>query len=234
MSTPNGASANPGDAALSEARAAVVAAGRALADAGLVSGTSGNLSARVGDLVVISPTGSELARLDSDELTVVDLDGGIVAGTLAPASELALHLSVYRNGDAGAIAHTHPPVATALACVIDELPCIHPDLLVLGGAIRVAPYRVFGTPELAADTLAALGDRRAVLMSNHGALVTGQDPADAVRGSLLLEWASEVYWRAAQLGTPRSLEPDAQAAVSDAIREGYGHTRPLGDRTRSR
>ena len=69
---------------------------------------------------------------------------------LLPTSELPLHLAVYRNFDAGAVVHTHPPMATAVACVADELPCIHYTLLTLGGSVRVAPYVTFGTAELAA------------------------------------------------------------------------------------
>jgi len=209
-------------------RFALVEAGKGLAQAGLVAGTAGNLSARFGERVLITPTGSELAHLDPGELTVVDLEGTVVSGTLAPASELALHLAVYRHTDASAIAHTHPLMATALACVLDELPCIHPDLLALGGAVRVAPYRTFGSADLAAVTLEALGDRRAVLMSNHGALVIAPDVDGAVRASRLLEWACGVYWHAAQLGEPRLLSSDQQQAVREAIHQGYGRTRPLG------
>ena len=87
------------------------------------------------------------------ELAVVDLDGTLVDGPLLPTSELPLHLAVYRNFDAGAVVHTHPPMATAVACVADELPCIHYTLLSLGGSVRVAPYATFGTAELAATVV---------------------------------------------------------------------------------
>ena len=70
-------------------------------------------------------------------------------GALAPTSEVELHLAVYRLHDAGAVVHTHAPAATALSCVLDELPCVHYEMLLLGGAVPVAPYATFGTPELA-------------------------------------------------------------------------------------
>src|ERR671931_1165161 len=117
-------------------------------------------------------------------------------------SEIELHLGVYRRYETGAVVHTHAPIATALSCVIDELPCIHYGLLALGGAIRVAPYATFGTPELAGAVLDALRGRRAALMANHGALVYAADPLAAVEGSLLLEWACDVYWRGGALGEP--------------------------------
>ncbi|MGH2928378.1 MAG: class II aldolase/adducin family protein, partial [Solirubrobacteraceae bacterium] len=119
--------------------------------------------------------------------------------------------------------HTHSPIATALACVLDELPVIHYQMLSLGGPIRVAPYETFGTPALAQVTLDALEGRSAVLMSNHGTLAIGPDLETAVERSLLLEWASELHWRASALGPPRVLD-DAQVAAYRATvtRRGYG------------
>ena len=73
-------------------------------------------------------------------MTVVDLEGRVVAGDLEPTSELDLHLGVYRRHGAGAVVHTHAPMATALSCVLDELPCVHYQMLLLGGTVRVAPY----------------------------------------------------------------------------------------------
>jgi L-fuculose-phosphate aldolase len=134
---------------------------------------------------------------------------------------------VYRRYDAGAVVHTHAPVATALACVLDELPCVHYEMLALGGSVRVAPYATFGTPELAELVLDALEGRTAALMANHGALVYGADLAGAVRSTELLEWAATVYWRAAAIGTPRTLDDEQrEAVVSAVVGRGYGETRP--------
>ena len=92
----------------------VAAASRRLAEQGLVVGTSGNLSARRDDRVAITPTGARLGDLRPEEVTVVDLDGRVAWGELAPTSELDLHLGVYRRYQAGAVVHTHSPLATAL------------------------------------------------------------------------------------------------------------------------
>src|SRR5215212_2979165 len=208
-------------------REQVAAACRALAQAGLVRATSGNVSAREGDRVAITPTGGVLGELTADQIVVVDLDGAVVEGSLAPTSEIALHLGVYRRYGAGAVVHTHAPVATALSIVVDELPCVHYEMLALGGAIRVAPYRTFGTPELAELVLDALQGRTAALMANHGALVYGGDLQTAVRSTELLEWAATVYWHAAAIGEPRSLDDEQrEAVVSAVVSRGYGSTRP--------
>src|ERR1700722_3964992 len=114
-------------------------------------------------------------------------------------------------------------MATALSCVLDELPCVHYQMLLLGGSVRVAPYRTFGTPELAEATLDALEGKAAALMANHGAIVYAHDLDHAVEHSLLLEWACTVYWRAAAIGNPTALNQDSQQAVVDAaVRRGYG------------
>jgi L-fuculose-phosphate aldolase len=214
---------------LEREREQVANACRQLADAGLVVGTAGNVSVRADEGVAISPTGAALADLTPEQVTVVDLaDGRTIAGELAPTSELDLHLGVYTRYGAGAVVHTHAPMATALSCVLDELPCVHYQMLLLGGTVRVAPYATFGTPELAASVLDALSERTAALMANHGAIAYGEDVAAAVELSLLLEWACSVYWHAAAIGTPRTLDDQQRGAVvAAAVERGYGKTRPV-------
>jgi L-fuculose-phosphate aldolase len=213
---------------LQREREQVAAACRRLAAEGLVIGTAGNVSARREERVAITPTGAVLAELEPGQVTVVDLEANVVAGELEPTSELDLHLGIYRRYEAGAVVHTHAPMAAALSCVIDELPCVHYQMLLLGGAVRVAPYATFGTPELAQSVVDALEGHTAALMANHGAIAYGADVDGAVEASLLLEWACTVYWRASALGTPRVLGEDQQAAVIEAATERrYGSTRPI-------
>ncbi|SEP62838.1 L-fuculose-phosphate aldolase [Streptomyces sp. yr375] len=214
--------------ALGQERAAVADACRRLGAEGLLIGTAGNVSVRVEDRVAITATGAVLARLTPDQVTVVDLDGTIVAGTLRPTSELDLHLGVYRRHGTGAVVHTHAPMATAVSCVLDELPCIHYQLLALGGTVRVAPYATFGTPELAESVLTALEGRSAALMANHGALTHGTTLDKAVENALLLEWACGLYQRAAAMGRPHFLDERQQLAVIEAaIARDYGTTHPV-------
>jgi L-fuculose-phosphate aldolase len=211
-------------------REQVAAASRRLAAEGLVLGTAGNVSARHEDEVAITPTGAVLAELEAEHVSVVDLDGEQVDGDLAPTSELDLHLGVYRRYDAGAVVHTHAPMATALSCVLDELPCVHYQMLLLGGPVPVAPYATFGTPELASSVLDALEGRRAALMANHGAIAHAGDLDEALELSLLLEWACTVYWRAAAIGEPRALgAEEREAVVEAALSRRYGATHRVGE-----
>jgi L-fuculose-phosphate aldolase len=212
---------------LAAEREAVAAAARRLAAEGLVLGTSGNVSVAAGDLVAATPTGARLAELDAEQVAVVDRSGALVEGRLEPTSELALHLGVYERFDAGAVVHTHAPMATALSCVLDELPCVHYSMLLFGGTVRVAPYATFGTPELAQSVAAALDGRTAALMANHGSVNYAADLDAAVEGALLLEWASGVYWHARALGEPQVLDEAQRAAViAAAVQRGYGQTKP--------
>jgi L-fuculose-phosphate aldolase len=203
-------------------RERVARAARCLAGEGLVLGTAGNVSERAGDLIAVTPGGAALASLDPGDVVIVDLEGNQLEGAGAPTSEIDLHVGVYRRYGAGGVIHMHAPFATALACVIDELPAVHYQLLGLGGPIRVAPYATFGSPELARLTLDALEGRSAALMANHGAVVHGPDLDSALENSQLLEWTCTMYWRAAAIGAPRALDHDQLAAVaSAAARLGY-------------
>lgn len=211
---------------LGEVRTRVAAAARRLAAEGLVLGTAGNVSQREDDRVAITPTGGVLADLEPEQICVVDLDGRVVAGELAPTSEVELHLGTMRAHGAGAVVHTHAPMSTAAACVLDELPCVHYGMLALGGPVPVAPYETFGTPALASAVVDALAGRTAALMASHGAVTTGETVEAAVELSLLLEWAAEVYLHAAAVGTPRELDEEQRAAViAAALQRGYGETR---------
>jgi L-fuculose-phosphate aldolase len=209
-------------------REQVAAASRRLAAEGLVLGTAGNVSARRDDEVAITPTGAVLAELEPEQVTVVDLEGQVVGGELEPTSELDLHLGVYRRHEAGAVVHTHAPMATAISCVLDELPCVHYQMLLLGGTVPVAPYATFGTPELAESVLDALEGRQAALMANHGAIVYATDLDTALELALLLEWACQVYWHAAAIGEPRVLGSEQrEAVVTAAVERGYGTTKKV-------
>ena len=212
---------------LAAAREAVAGTCRRAAEERLVVGTAGNVSARVGDHVAITPTGAVLARLAPDEVVVVDLAGELVHGELRPTSELDLHLGIYASTDAGAVVHTHAPVSTALSTVLTELPCIHYQQLLLGGPVRVAPYATFGTAELASNVRAALEGRSAALMANHGSVAVAATADKALEHALLLEWLCTVFRDASLVGTPATLDTAQQEAVIlAALERDYGKTHP--------
>lgn len=206
-------------------REGVAAAARRLAGEGLLIGTAGNVSAREGDLVAVTATGVVLADCRGEDVTVVSTDGQVVEGALAPTSEVELHLGVYADSGAAAVVHTHAPWSTAVACVLDELPVLHYQQLLLGGAVRVAPYATFGSAELAVSVRGALVDRQAALMANHGAVAVGSSLDKAVENALLLEWLAQLHHRASSLGTPRPLTEEQQVAViTAALERNYGTT----------
>jgi L-fuculose-phosphate aldolase len=185
---------------------------------------------RVEEGVAITATGAAFETITAEQVVVVDAGGEVVEGDLAPTSELELHLAVYRGTGAGAVVHTHAPDAVAVGLVTDELPCIHYQMLLLGGSVRVAPYATFGSAELATHVSAALADRTAALMANHGAVTYGSDLQAALDATVLLEWTCGIYLRAAAVGSPRSLDAAQQQAVIEAaVRTRYGTTRPAGE-----
>jgi L-fuculose-phosphate aldolase len=156
-------------------------------------------------------------------MAVVTPDGELVDGPRSPTSELALHLLLYDRMDAGAVVHTHAPYATALSCVVDEVPAVHYSMLMFGGSLKVAPYATFGTEELAGNVEGALAGRTACLMQNHGHVGYGHDLATAVESALLVEWACTVYWRARALGEPAALsDQQLQDVAAQVVRLGYG------------
>jgi L-fuculose-phosphate aldolase len=212
-----------------QAREDVAAAARRLAEEGLVVGTAGNVSLRFADgEVAVTATGVVLAEATAEQVTVVGLDGEVLEGGLAPTSEIDLHLGALRERG-GAVVHTHSASATALSLVADELPCVHYQQLLLGGAVRVAPFEVFGTPALAAAVATALEGKQAAILANHGTVTTGADLGKAVENALLLEWAANLFLRARVVGAPRALTDAQQRAVVEAaLATGYGTTRPAG------
>jgi len=214
-----------------EARAAVARVSRELAEHGLLIGTAGNVSTWFegpsGDEVAVTGTGVDLASATADDVTVVDLQGKILDGALEPTSELQFHLETSRERR-GALVHTHSPIATAVSLVVDEVPCVHYQQLLLGGAIRVAPFAVFGSPELADNVRRALVGKQAAILANHGTVAWGADLRQATHNALLLEWAAEMYWRAKAIGDPRALTDEQQQAVIEAaIATGYGTTKKV-------
>ncbi|MET7285238.1 class II aldolase/adducin family protein [Streptomyces sp. NPDC005573] len=195
---------------------------RTVAD-GLVVGTSGNVSARVGDTVLVTPSGVPYDRLTPADITGVDLDGRQVLGTLVPTSELPLHLAVYRTTDARAVVHTHAVHATAVSTLVTELPAVHYMTAALGGPVRVAPYATYGTAELAGNMLRALAGRSACLLQNHGTITHADGLGRAYDHTAQLEWMCRLWLTASSVpGLTPSLLTGEQLAQAAERLKGYG------------
>ncbi len=212
---------------IERARAELSEAARAIAEGGLVGSSSGNLSVRLGQEMLITPRQARLDAIDPASCVRVAIsDGALLEAERhehQPSSETPLHLAVYRSTDARAVAHTHSMFATALSTVAQELPAIHYLVAAFGGPVRVAPYATFGSWELAENVTAALRGRRAALLANHGAVVYAESLERAVDLARQLEWLCELYLTAAQAGRPALLderELERVAARSRTLRYG--------------
>jgi L-fuculose-phosphate aldolase len=205
---------------------ALVATARRTVSDGLVVGTSGNVSVRVGDTVLVTPSGVPYDRLTPDDVTGVDLDGRQVLGTLVPTSELPMHLAVHGSTDARAVVHTHAVHATAVSTLVPELPAIHYMSGALGGPVRVAPYATYGTEELAENMLRALADRSACLLKNHGTISYGASLDQAYDRTAQLEWMCRLWLTASSVPglTPALLSADQVNEAGERLR-GYGQRR---------
>ncbi|MCL7424005.1 class II aldolase/adducin family protein [Streptomyces sp. YS415] len=201
----------------------LVATARRTVAEGLVVGTSGNVSVRVGDTVLVTPTGVPYDRLAPEDVTGVDLSGRRILGRLRPTSELPMHLAVYRATGARAIVHTHAVHATAVSALVQEVPAIHYITADLGGPARVAPYATYGTEELAENMLRALTDRTACLLQNHGTMAYGATLTQAYDRTAQLEWMCRVWLTASSVPglSPSLLSPGQLTEVAQKLR-GYG------------
>ena len=178
---------------------------------GLNQGTSGNLSVRSGDGMLITPSGLPYEDLSEDDIVFVEARSGdhpVSAGSRAPSSEWRIHRDVYRvRADAAAILHAHPVYSTALACLRRPLPAFHYMVAVAGGRdIRCAEYATFGSQELSEQVLKALEGRRACLMENHGILVLAASLAAALSLAREVEHLARMYLQCLAVGEPQLLD----------------------------
>jgi L-fuculose-phosphate aldolase len=210
-----------------ELRAEVVGVAKALAGADLGVNRSGNVSARFGDGLLITPTGLAYEALGPDDLAFVPLDGSAPRGPLAPSSETPFHLAISRaRPEIGAIVHCHSPHATALACTGQGVPAFHYMVAAAGGAsIACAPYATFGSEALSRHAVEALGEGRfACLLANHGQIACGRDLARAFALAREVEALARQYILARQAGEPVLLDADEMARVVEKFKT-YGATR---------
>jgi L-fuculose-phosphate aldolase len=147
---------------------------------GLVTGTSGNVSARDGARLLITPSALPYEQMTEDDLVALDRDGTVVAGEREPSSEWRVHVAVYAaRPDAAALVHTHSEHATAWSARGEPL-----------GAVFTTPYAPSGSDEIAGLAVEALGDREAVLLGDHGVLALGPTPAAALEVCMAVEQAA--------------------------------------------
>ena len=199
--------------------------GRRMSRAGLSVGTSGNLSIYVPEagLMAITPSGLDYEATAPADIVVMDLDAHVVEGERKPSSEWALHTKFYqRHPAARAVVHTHSMYCTTLACLGKPLEAVHYAIGAAGTArIPVAPYRLFGSPELAEAAVEACGDGKAVLLANHGLVALEGSLPKAFSLARDLEFTAELQWRAMAVGTPNILTDSQMAEALERFKT-YG------------
>lgn len=213
----------------------LIATAQAMTAAGLNKGTAGNLSVRSGEGFFITPTGMDYADLNVDDIPWVGLDGSTdnaTKGSKKPSSEWRFHRDIYQSRpEAGAVLHAHSPFAVSLAVLRQNIPSFHYMIARFGGdTVRCSAYALFGSQELSQAALAALKDRCACLLANHGMLVYGSNLKQTLDLGVELEALCEQYWRALQIGKPIILTPEEMAAVQERFASyGQQHLSPSQD-----
>jgi L-fuculose-phosphate aldolase len=202
-------------------RTGIVAACRQMNAIGLNQGTSGNISARFGDRMLMTPSGVPYHELAAEHLAAMPIDGeyGSWEGPLAPSTEWRFHLDITRaRPEVGAIVHAHSTFATALAIARKDVPACHYMIAAAGGpTIRCARYATYGTKELSDNALKALKDRTCCLLANHGMIATGPNLDKAMWLAVELETIARQYVVSLSIGGPVLLS-DAEIAK---VKEGF-------------
>jgi L-fuculose-phosphate aldolase len=210
-----------------EKRRGIIAACLWMNSSGLNQGTSGNISVRHDDTMLISPSGVPYEQLEPEDIVAMTLTGEygsyLATGANVPSSEWRFHLDIMRaRPDVGAIVHTHSLYATTLGCCRKDIPAVHYMIAAAGGpTIRCGAYATYGTAELSQAALAALEGRTCCLLANHGMIATGPDLAKARWLAVELETIAKQYYLALCIGGPVLLG-DAEIAHVQERFKSYG------------
>jgi L-fuculose-phosphate aldolase len=189
---------------------------------GINQGTSGNISVRWREGLLITPSGLPYERMTAEDIVPMQLDGAC-EHRLKPSSEWRFHCDIMKaRADVGAIVHAHALYATAFAICRKDIPAVHYMIAAAGGpTIRCGAYASYGTAELSKIALAALEGRNACLLANHGLIATGPDLAKAMWLAVEVETLCRQYAAALQIGKPHILPDDEIARTLEKFKS-YG------------
>jgi L-fuculose-phosphate aldolase len=199
---------------------------RQMNETGLNQGTSGNISVRHGDRMLITPSSIPYGEMEPDMIASLPLDktDGAWEGPKKPSVEWWFHHGIMRaRPEVNSVVHTHSTYATILAIAHKPIPACHYMIAAFGGNdVRVCDYARYGTPELAANVLKALEGRSACLMANHGMVVSGSSLPKAMWAAVELETIAKQYYHALLIGGPVILPDDEIEGVARSFGT-YGH-----------
>jgi L-ribulose-5-phosphate 4-epimerase len=194
----------------------------------LVAWTGGNVSARDPDsgLVAIKPSGVRYADLTASSMVVLDLDGAVVEGDLAPSSDAASHLYISRHRpDITGVVHTHSRYATAFAAVGRPIPVyLTAQADEFGGEIPCAGFAFIGDDSIGQLVVEGIGSSPAILLQNHGVFTVGSSPEAAVKAAVMVEDIAATVWAALQLGTPDILDDNVVERLHRRYTTAYGQS----------
>jgi len=204
-------------------RQSIIDACRTMNALGINQGTSGNISLRHGDGMLITPTSTPYGAMKPDQIVYMHLDGNHDPAQ-RPSSEWRFHRDILKaRPEVNAIVHAHPPYSTMLAIMGMEIPPVHYMVAVAGGdTIRCAPYATFGTQELSEYAVRALEGRLACLLAHHGMIAAGPSLAKAMWLAVEVEALARQYHGCLQIGTPPLLSKEETEKVRLRM-AGYGH-----------
>ena len=199
-----------------EEKKVVLEAAQQMPEKGLVVGTAGNISLRLPpegerELLAITPSSQPYDSLVVDDIQIVDFNGKTIEGNLRPSMETMLHIGIYQSRkNVNAVIHTHSVFASAVSVAGRDIPPILDDQIAfLGGSIKLARHALSSSREQVVNVVAALGDRNAVLLPNHGAIGTGRTMRDAFTACELIEKTARIYLLALSTGTVNHLPAEA-------------------------
>ena len=202
-----------------EEKKTVLEAAQKMLEKGLVISTAGNVSLRLPpeggrQLLAITPSSRRYDSLRPDDIQIIDFQARTVEGDLTPSMETMLHIGIYQaRQNVNAVIHTHSVFASAVSVAgLDIPPILDDQAAFLGGEIKLAEHALSGSREQVASVLAALADRNAVLLPNHGAVGTGRTMRDAFTACELIEKTARIYLLALSAGKVNRLPAEALEA----------------------
>lgn len=190
----------------------------------LVKANWGNLSIRVPQGFIISPSGMNYEDISIEDIVTLNLSGNIVEGFRKPSSEYLLHSEIYREFEnINSVVHTHSTYASAFAVSRKEIPPIIEDMVqIAGGNIRVAEYALPGTGELAKNVIKAIEGRNACLLANHGLTGIGRNIEEAYKVCLIVEKSAQIACISKNLGEPFILSDKDIEIMREYYLNSYG------------
>jgi L-fuculose-phosphate aldolase len=193
-------------------RAEVVAAAQQMLQRGFTEGTSGNVSMRVADGALITPSSVPYMQITTEQIILMDLEGNVLEGDSIPSVEHKVHLECYkRRTNVGAVIHSHPIVGSMFAAARHPLPAFLDEFGVyIGEEVRVAEWGLSGTQEIADQVADALGEHNAAFIASHGMVAVGRDLDHALLTTARVERAGLIYLGTKLLGGPAEIPEHAR------------------------